>query len=421
MSQIHKKFTDEQVKELLQRYLKKEIERNYIQEILGIKKARLFILLKQYKTDPAKFSIQYSRTKATRGIDPAIEENILKELQIDKQAIENKSVPLNYYNYSYIKDRLKKVYKQEVSLPTIINRAKKHDFYIQRKEHKKSHDHEVLTNYIGELIQHDSSYHLFAPSAGRKWCLITSLDDHSRYMLYAKFVENESTWDHIQALHSVVIKHGSPYSYYVDCHSIFRYVRGRDQRHHKFTKFTDDVDPQWKQVVIDCKIKPIYALSPQAKGKIERPYQWLQDRVIRTCIRDNVKDINHGQRILNAELDRYNHKQVHSTTEEIPYNRFQNAKDQNKSLFREFKVPAPFLTHKDIFCLRTSRTADPYCKININDWSFRLKDAEPRQFIDIRAYALDDRFVELRFWHRGKFLEATRVKMADLGLSTFYL
>ena len=189
----------------------------------------------------------------------------------------------------------------------------------------------------------------------------------------------------------------------------------------KFTKFTDDVDPQWKQVVIDSKIKPNYALSHQAKGKIERPYQWLQDRVIRTCIRDNVKDINHGQRILNAELDRYNHKQVHSTTEEIPYNRFQNAKDQNKSLFREFKVPAPFLTHKDIFCLRTSRTADPYCKININDWSFRLKDAEPRQFIDIRAYALDDRFVELRFWHRGKFLEATRVKMADLGLSTFYL
>jgi hypothetical protein len=421
MNQIHKKFTDEQVKELLKRYINKEIERNYIEEILGIKKARLFILLKQYKTDPAKFSIQYSRTKATRAIDPAIEENILKELQIDKQAIDNKSVPLNYYNYSYVKDRLKEIYHQKVSLPTIINRAKKNDFYIQRKEHKKTHDKEVLTNYIGELIQHDASYHLFAPSSGKKWCLITSLDDHSRYMLYAKFIENESTWDHIQALQSVVIKHGSPYSYYVDCHSIFRYVRGRDQRHKKLIKFTDDVDPQWKQVINDCKIKPIYALSPQAKGKIERPYQWLQDRVIRTCIRNNVKDLSHGQRILNAELDRYNHKQVHSTTQEIPYLRFQNAKEQNKSLFREFKIPAPFLTHKDIFCCRTSRTVDPYCKVSIKNLFFRLNDVEPRQFIDIRVYYLDARLVELRFWHKDKFLESQRVKMVDLGLSTFNL
>ena len=420
MSQLHKNFTTEQVKNLFNRYLDKSIERKYIQEILSLKKSQFFLLLKEYRDGPKKFSIEYARF-SPKKISPAIEANIIKELTIDKRAIESKDVPLKYYNYSYIKDRLLKVYKQTVSLPTIINRAKKNDFYIQRKEHKKSHDHEVLTNYIGELIQHDSSYHLFAPSAGRKWCLITSLDDHSRYMLYAKFIETESTWDHIQALQSVVVKHGSPYSYYVDCHSIFRYVRGRDQRHHKFTKFTDDVDPQWKQVIGECKIKPIYALSPQAKGKIERPYQWLQDRVIRTCIRDNVKDLSHGQRVLNAELDRYNHKQVHSTTQEIPYLRFQNAKNQNKSLFREFKIPLPYLTHKDIFCLRTSRTVDPYCKVTIKNLSLRLKDAEPRQFMDIRAYALDERLVELRFWHRGKFIEAHRVKMADLGLSTFNL
>jgi len=42
MSQLHKRFTSDEVKELLQRYLKHEIERNYIQEILGIKKRRFF-------------------------------------------------------------------------------------------------------------------------------------------------------------------------------------------------------------------------------------------------------------------------------------------------------------------------------------------------------------------------------------------
>ena len=52
MSQLHKRFTSEQVKELLDRYSKNEIERKYIQEILGIKRRRFFLLLKQYKENP---------------------------------------------------------------------------------------------------------------------------------------------------------------------------------------------------------------------------------------------------------------------------------------------------------------------------------------------------------------------------------
>jgi hypothetical protein len=207
----------------------------------------------------------------------------------------------------------------------------------------------------------------------------------------------------------------------VDCHSIFRYVRGRDQIHHKFQKFTDDVDPQWKQVLLDCRIKPIYALSPQAKGKIERPYQWLQDRIIRSCIRENVTTIAHGQRVLNAELDRYNHKQVHSTTGEIPYLRFQNAKERGKSLFRQFTIPLPYLTYKDIFAFRTKRFVDQYCKVTIKNMAFRLKNVEPRQTIDIRVYPLDDSLIELRFWLKGKLIDTQRVKKQELGLSSFQL
>ena len=61
MSQLHKRFTSDEVKELLERYLKNEIERNYIQEILGIKKRRFFTLIKQYKEHPQGFSIQYHK------------------------------------------------------------------------------------------------------------------------------------------------------------------------------------------------------------------------------------------------------------------------------------------------------------------------------------------------------------------------
>jgi hypothetical protein len=54
---------------------------------------------------------------------------------------------------------------------------------------------------------------------------------------------------------------------------------------------TDDADPPWKMVLRERRIKVIYALSPQAKGKIERPYRWLQDRIVRTCARENVSTI----------------------------------------------------------------------------------------------------------------------------------
>jgi hypothetical protein len=65
-----------------------------------------------------------------------------------------------------------------------------------------------------------------------------------------------------------------------------------------------------------------HSLSPQARGKIERPYGWLQDRLIRTCVREEVTQIQQAQRVLNQELNRYNYRQVHSTTQEIPSFRF---------------------------------------------------------------------------------------------------
>jgi hypothetical protein len=97
----------------------------------------------------------------------------------------------------------------------VIDRAKKHGFSM-KKPPKAAHDREVLTNYIGEIIQHDSSYHLFSPPAKEKWYLITSLDAFSRFFLYAILVQKETSWAHICALQTVVLKYGAPFLYCVD-------------------------------------------------------------------------------------------------------------------------------------------------------------------------------------------------------------
>ena len=410
MEQLHKRFTAEQVKELLQRYVKREIKREYIQQILGIKRRRFFVLAKKYTENPNTFSIDYSRTGKTRSIDPAIEKNIIKELTIDKKLIRDRNVPLKSYNYSYIQDRLESNYRQTVSLPTIIDRAKKNDFYMPRKPGKKIHDREVLTNHVGELIQHDSSYHLWSPYAPKKWYLITTIDDYSRFMFYAKIISHESSWAHIEALETVFLKYGLPLSYYVDCHSIFRFVRGRDDLHYEHHVFTDQINPQWKQVLTDCNVEVKYALSPQAKGKIERPYGWLQDRLVRTCARENVTDPKHAQHIVEKEMNRYNYHQVHSTTEEIPYNRFQRALQQNISLFRQFVVPKPFLSTKDIFCLRLDRTADAYRKISINNFELKVNKLDPYDTVNLRIYPLNATYSEVRFWANNTLLDIQKLK-----------
>ena len=413
MAQLHKKFTDSQVKEMLQRYLNREIERPYIQQILGIGKTRFFALLKSYQADAANFSIQYRRQTKTRSIAPAIEKNILKELAIEKQLIQAKDVPIRSYNYSYVKTRLETDYDHKVSLPTIINRARKHGFYL-RKPKRSAHDREVLTHYTGQLIQHDASVHLWAPAAGEKWWLITSLDDFSRLILYAELLKNQTSWAHIVALESVFLKYGLPFSYYVDSHSIFRFVQGRDSIWRDHHKVTDEVDPQWKQVLADCGVKVIYALSPQAKGKIERPYQWLQDHLVRTCVRANTTDIRQARTFLRREIQRYNFRQVHSTTLEVPFFRFQRALKQKQSLFRQFKIKPPYKSVKDIFCLRLDRSVDAYRRVSLNNRFLRVNHANPGETLNIRFYPMANGLTELRFWHKDQLLDVHQLKTIDL-------
>ena len=413
--QLHKRFSDEEVKMLLEKYTNEKVELRYILETLRIRRRRFFQLLREYRKDPDNFSIQYKRKRATKTISKDVEKNIISELEKEKRLIEDKSIPITFYNYSYIKDQIYQAYGQKVSLPTIISRARKQGFYRPKKKKNRSHDREVLTNYIGELIQHDSSHHKFSPYADKKWYLITSLDDYSRLLLYAKLIEKETSWQHILALQDVFLIWGLPFSYYVDSHSIFRFVQGRDSMWRKHYLVTDEADTQWKIVIDECKVKAIYALSPQARGKIERPYRWLQDRIVRTCAREGIEAIQEGREVLENEIKRYNYRQVHSTTGEVPIIRFERAIREKKSLFREFKIPSPYTSIKDIFCLKVKRTVDAYHKISLDKLTFKVHKAPLREKVELRIVP-DEKtgMAEIRIWYKDILTDVYQVKNSDL-------
>jgi len=417
--QLHKRFSNSQVKALLERYIKKEIELPYILSILKVGRSRFFEILKIYKKNPSSFSIDYQRESINRKISSEVEDDILTELYIDKSLIDDSSNTIKYYNYSYIKDRLAFGYGHKVSLPTIIDRAKRYGFYSKKKK-TKAHDREVMSNYAGELLQHDSSHHRWSPYADSKWYLITTLDDYSRKILYGDLLESESSWAHIEAAEATILKYGIPLSYYVDCHSIFRFVQGRDSFWRNHYKVTDEADPQFKQVTDELQIKLIYVMSAQAKGKIERPYRWLQDRIVRTCAREGINNIGDARRVLKDELTRYNSYQVHSVTGEIPDIRFYRAIDDKRSLFREFAVPSPFESTKDIFALRVERTVNSYRKISINKLELSVSGVPLREKVTLRI-SPDKKsgLSEVRFWYDKKLVGIQTVRNKDLNIPNF--
>lgn len=229
-------------------------------------------------------------------------------------------------------------------------------------------------------------------------------------MFYAKLVEKESSYKHIKAFEEVVMSYGVGYRYYVDSHSIFRFVQGRDSVWRKHNKTTDEVDPQWKQVLKEVGVNITHALSPQAKGKIERPYGWIQDRLVRNCMRKKVTKIQDAQAILSKEVYEYNHRRVHSTTGEIPAIRLSKALKEGLSLLRKFEIPKPYLSHKDIFSLRMDRTADAYRKLSISNYKFKISKMNPFDKINMRIYPINNIFSEVRFWRKNELIDVQKIK-----------
>ena len=413
MTQLHKKFTDEQVQVLLKGYSQKLMSRAEVQGMLGIGKTRFFALLKAYRKSPEDFSVAYERQSSGR-LSTAVELAIKKELAREKKLVEDKRLPISGYNYSALRDRLKKK-GIKVSVSTIINRAKDLDCYKPRKKKRKTHDREVSTASIGALIQHDSSHHLWSPYAQEKWYLITSIDDFNRKLLYADFARKETTWAHIRAVEALTQSYGIPLRYYVDSLRVFRFVQGRDSVWRKHVLETDDVDTQWRKMMRVLGADVSYALSPQAKGKVERPYRWLQDRIVRTCALEKISEMEEVRIVLKEEVNRYNYHQVHSTTKEIPGFRFKKAKREENSLFRPFSLPKPYTSPKDVFCLRETRMVDGYRKISLFNHSIKVPNVETYEEVNIHLSPdIVKQIMAIRIWWRGKM-----VHNVDLPLKGF--
>ena len=130
----------------------------------------------------------------------------------------------------------------------------------------------------GLLSQMDTSEHLWIPALDRNIYLILIVDDATNKIQNARFTLSDTTIENMKVLKEFFQMKGLPYAIYLDRDSKFKTTRYTGI--HYNLKGEPYPDTQIKRALNSLGIQLIYATSPQAKGRIERDFRTLQDRLI---------------------------------------------------------------------------------------------------------------------------------------------
>jgi len=154
----------------------------------------------------------------------------------------------------------------------------------------------------GEMIQYDGSYEYWFEDRGEKICLLASIDD-ANSRVWAKFDNHEGVEPTFNFWREYVERFGKPYSIYVDKFSTY-------SMNHKLAKENPDTLTQFQRAMEKgLNIEIIHAQSAQAKGRIEKLFRTLQDRLIKELRLNNISTIKEANRFLEEEfLPKFNAK-----------------------------------------------------------------------------------------------------------------
>ena len=147
----------------------------------------------------------------------------------------------------------------------------------QRKE-VTIHTYRERRSCVGELVQLDGSPHAWFEDRAEKCTLIAFIDDATSRIMDGEFADYEGTFTLYDATEHYLNTYGKPLSLYVDKHSTFRINRQATiEEELKDTKARS----QYGRAMDELKIELIFAHSPQAKGRVERLFETLQDRLVK--------------------------------------------------------------------------------------------------------------------------------------------
>src|ERR1700723_2200660 len=147
---------------------------------------------------------------------------------------------------------------------------------------------------FGELVMQDSSPFRWLEDRGPACHLIALIDDATS-RIWARFTEHDTTEENLRTLEGWLRRYGRPLAQYTDKNSIFRTTRRADREEQLRG---ERVRSQFGRALKELGIEWIAAHSPQAKGRIERLFGTLQDRLVREMVWGGVATIEAANRFL---------------------------------------------------------------------------------------------------------------------------
>lgn len=172
-------------------------------------------------------------------------------------------------------------------------RAPKDRSRRERKEH------------LGQMVQMDGSHHDWLECRGPKLVLMGFIDDATNEF-FGRFYDYEGTMPAMGGLKGYIKRYGLPVSIYLDKHSTYK-----NNKKYAYTDwpFRDEEElTQFGRACHQLGIELIFAHSPQAKGRVERVFRTLQDRLTKELRLCQAKSLDEANELLSAYLAVFNKK-----------------------------------------------------------------------------------------------------------------
>ncbi len=156
----------------------------------------------------------------------------------------------------------------------------------------------------GMLLQIDGSPHDWLEGRGPTMCLVGGIDDATGRVPHALFRRVEDSAGYILLMEGVVERKGRPLAVYRDRHSIFETSSGEPSLAEQLSGKREPT--QFGRLLEELDIASIPAMSPQAKGRIERLWETFQDRLVSEMRLLGISDIGAANNFLPGFLARFN-------------------------------------------------------------------------------------------------------------------
>jgi hypothetical protein len=258
-------MSDQEIKRVtvITQVAEKRLKQREAMRLLDLSKRQIIRLVKDYRKYGPVALISKQRGKPSNHCHKSIVKTQVKEL-----------VHKHYHDFGpkFAAEKLKERHQIDVSKETLRQWMMEWELWKAKRQKKAvAHQSRERRACFGELIQIDGSPHDWFEGRAPKCCLLVFIDDATSRLVGLHFVEQETTAGYFTAARTCMEKHGKPLAFYSDKYGVFRVNH----------KNCEDKETQFGRAMRELNVELICANSPQAKGRVERSNQTLQDRLVK--------------------------------------------------------------------------------------------------------------------------------------------